>query len=186
MAMPITHRRFTVDDYHRMVDAGILREDDRVELLDGEVVEVSPIGPHHARCVDLLNRLFVRGVGDRAIVRVQGPIGLSSISEPEPDVALLRYGASGYGDAHPTPPQVLLLIEVSDTTLAYDRGRKLPAYARAGIAETWIVNLAEDQIEIHREPRGERYAGCRTARRGETIAPLAFPDLTLDVTAILG
>ena len=180
----VTRRRFTVHEYHRMGEAGILHEDDRVELIEGEIVEMAAIGTRHFTCVNVLNRLLVRSVGDAAIVSVQNPVRLDERTEPQPDLAVLR--VRDYRESLPMPEDVLLLIEVSDTTLRYDRGVKLPLYARAGILEVWIVDLAGEVIERHTDPSGDTYRGSKQARRGEKIESAALPELTLGVDAVLG
>ena len=154
---PVPRHRLTLDDYHRLGEAGILGEDDRVELLDGQLVDMSPIGPRHALAVDALNKLLVTGVGERAAVRVQNPIELDATTEPQPDIALARQPWRGYPSAHPQPGDVFLLIEVADTSLELDRGAKLALYARAGIREFWIVDLTTDGVFVHRKPRGDKY-----------------------------
>lgn len=176
-----TRYRFTVDDYYRMAEAGILREDDRVELIDGEVVQMSPIGSKHASAVDTLTRFFIRSLADRAHVRSQNPVRLSPHNEPEPDLALLLPGEGRYADAHPGPADVLLLIEVSDSTLAYDRDVKLPLYSSFGIPEVWIIDLKRRRLTVYREPRADGYALARTVEHDESVAPLAFPDLALSL-----
>lgn len=186
MGMPQAIHRFTVDEYHRMGEAGIFHEDDRVELLDGQIVEMTPIGVRHAACVKRLTALFARLAGHRATLSIQDPLVLDTHQEPQPDVALLRYRADGYQTGHPRAADTLLVIEVADTSVEADRARKIPLYARASIPEAWLVNLPGDGIEVHRHPRGGHYADVRTARRGEGIAPLAFPDLALRVDDILG
>jgi len=186
MAMPLTHRRFTVDEYHRMVDAGVLHEDDRVELLDGEIVEVTPIGPRHAGCVDRLNSRLSRLCGDQAVLRVQGPVVLGLRSEPEPDVTLLRPPIEQYANAHPRAADILLVIEVADTSVEYDRSGKLPLYARMGIPEVWLVNLPADRIETFRDPRESGYFTARLVSRGETLSTLELPDVALSADDILG
>ncbi len=186
MGMPVTTHRFTVDEYHRMGDAGIFPPDARVELLDGEIVEMSPIGPRHAGCVNRLNALLVHAVGDRAIVTVQNPVVLDEHGEPQPDLALLRPRADWYATAHAQPGDMLLLIEVMDSSREYDRGRKIPAYARTGVPEVWLVDVAARQIEIFRTPKAAAYAGFEVARPGDTISPRALPDVTLAVSDILG
>jgi Uma2 family endonuclease len=186
MAMPIALRRFTVDEYHRMAEAGVLTQDDRVELLDGEILVMSPIGSRHAATVARIQDLLARALGGRAIVWVQNPIRQRPFSEPQPDVCLLRPRADFYSARHPEAPDILLLVEVADTSLGYDRERKIPLYARSGMAETWLVNLPEDAIDVHRQPQAGAYADLRTARRGETVSPLAFPGLALSVDDILG
>jgi Uma2 family endonuclease len=166
-----------------MGEAGILHEDDRVELIEGEIVEMAAIGTRHFACVNGLTRLLVRGVGDAAIVSVQNPVRLDEHTEPQPDLTALR--VRDYRESLPMPGNVLLLIEVSDTTLAYDRGVKLPLYARAGIREVWIVDLTGDVIERYTDPSGDGYRSSKWVRRGETLAPLSLPELTLRVDNVL-
>lgn len=179
----ITRRRFTVHDYHRMGEAGILHEDDRVELIEGEIVEMAAIGTRHFACVNGLTRLLVSSVGDAAIVSVQNPVRLSESNEPQPDLAVIR--VRDYRESLPMPEDVLLLIEVSDTTLAYDRNVKLPLYARAGIREVWIVDLTGEIIERHTDPSADGYRSLKQARRGETIESKALPELAFSVDAVL-
>lgn len=176
-AQEITRRRFTVHDYHRMGEAGILHEDDRVELIDGEIVEMAAIGTRHFACVNQLTRLLIRGAGDDAIVSVQNPVRLDEHNEPQPDLTVLR--VRDYRESLPWPEDVLLLIEVSDITLRYDRGVKLPLYARAGIREVWIVDLPGEEIERHTDPSGDVYRHTGRVRRRETLAPLMLPELVL-------
>ena len=180
----LTRRRFTVHDYHRMGEAGILHEDDRVELIEGEIVEMAAIGTRHFACVNQLTRLLVRGVGNGAIVSVQNPVRLDDHSEPQPDLTVLR--VRDYRESLPGPEDVLLLIEVSDTTLSYDRNVKLPLYARAGIPEVWIVDLTDEVIERHIDPSGDSYRHVERARRGEEIRSSALPELSFRVKAVLG
>jgi Uma2 family endonuclease len=180
----VKRRRFTVHDYHRMGEAGILHEDDRVELIEGEIVEMAAIGTRHFVCVNQLNRLLVRGVGDAAIISVQNPVRLDEHTEPQPDLTVLR--VRDYRESLPIPEDVLLLIEVSDTTLAYDRGVKLPLYARSGIREVWIVDVTHEVIERHTDPSGNGYRHTERARRGEAIRSAALPELTLSVDTVLG
>ncbi|PYO70307.1 MAG: Uma2 family endonuclease [Gemmatimonadetes bacterium] len=186
MGMPLSVRRFSVDEYHRMAQAGLFDEDDRIELLDGQIVEMSPIGPGHAGCVDVLTRLLSRLVGDRALLRVQNPIRLGRDSEPQPDVALLVPRADAYRTAHPQPEHVLLVIEVADTSLEHDRDVKIPLYAAAGIPEVWLVNLPGDVVALYRDPSPQGYATVRTAGRGDTLTPHRLPGVTLRVDDILG
>jgi Uma2 family endonuclease len=186
MAVTLTKRRFTVEEYHRMAEAGILSEDDRVELIRGEVVEMAPIGRRHAGVVDRLNHLLTSRLGGRAIVRVQGPLPLPPDSEPEPDVQVLRPCPDFYVDTPLGPGDVLLLIEVADTTLATDRGVKMPLYAEAGIREVWLVDLESGHVVVHLEPGPAGYREIRTAGRGQSLQPVALPDLALTVDEILG
>jgi Uma2 family endonuclease len=185
MAVHPVRGPFTVEDFHRLAEAGVLRPDARVELIDGQVVEMSPIGGPHAACVRRLSDFFARHVVDVALIDVQNPVVLGPRDEPQPDVTVLRRRAEGYSD-HPRPPDVLLVIEVADTTLAYDRDVKLPRYARAGIPEAWLVDVSAARIVSYREPAGDAYRDIRTAGRGDRIAPLAFPEVTLAVDEILG
>ena len=180
----VTRRRFTVHEYHRMGEAGILHEDDRVELIDGEIVEMSPIGGRHALCVSLLTRLLVRAVGDGALVSPQNPVRLDEHHEPQPDLAVVHDRA--YGRSLPAPEDTLLLIEVSDTTLSYDRNVKVPIYARAGIPEVWIVDINGQRMERHSDPSGDSYRHVELARRGETLASTTFPDMKIRVDDVLG
>lgn len=182
--LPGTRRRaWTVEEYHRMREAGILGEHDRVELLDGEVVAKVPIGSRHAGCVKRLNRTFVRLAGDRYVIGVQDPVVLDR-SEPEPDVAVLRWRDDLYATAHPRAADVVLLVEVADTSAAEDRRRKLPLYARAGIAEVWLVDLDADAVLRHREPSPDGYRAVDVVRDG-ALAPDGAPDLAVAVADVL-
>src|SRR5262249_48453126 len=157
MAIPTIKHRFTVADYHRMAEAGILDEDDRVELIEGEIVDMTPIGRRHQARVDHLAELFFRGLAEKVIIRVQGSIRLSDLSEPEPDLVLLRRRADFYADADAGPADVLLIVEVADTSLPHDRDVKVPLYARAGIPEVWLVDLNGESVGVHREPGPQGY-----------------------------
>lgn len=163
-----------------MAEADVFKPKDHVELLDGEVVEMSPIGPRHAACVDRLARVFFRELGERAIIRVQGAIQLGDSSEPEPDIVLLRDRADFYADRHPTPPDVLLVIEVSDTSLRYDLLRKTPFYVAEGVPEAWVLDLVANVLHV------ARGGAVQELRAGDTVALAAFPDVVLDVAALLG
>jgi Uma2 family endonuclease len=180
----VQRRRFTVEEYHKMAEAGILHEDDRVELIEGDVVEMTPIGSRHMRCVNELNWLLSRGLGDEVRVSVQNPLRLGERLEPQPDLAVIR--ARDYAGSLPGPEDVLLLIEVSDTTLRYDREVKLPLYPRAGIPEVWILDLPNDAIERHNEPFGDGYRRTERPQRGETLVSEALPGLTVPVDGVLG
>jgi Uma2 family endonuclease len=186
MAVDLKRMRFTRADYHRMAQVGIIKPGARVELIDGDVVEMSPIGRRHVVSVDRVNRLFSQGVGDAAIVRVQSPIVLGEYGEPEPDVTLLRFRADFYAESEETPEDVLLIVEVADTSEGYDRRTKAPLYARFGILELWIVDLNREWITVYTDPAPGGYATTRVFRRGESLSPLAFPDLTTAVDDILG
>jgi hypothetical protein len=175
-------RRFTIEEYERMVETGILTRDDRVELIEGEIVEMSPIGTPHAAFVANLTHLLVHAVGDRGRVWVQGPVRMPPRSVPQPDLALLR--PRSYVREAATMVDVLLVIEVSDTSLRYDRTVKLRLYARAGIPEYWIVDANTETLEMYRSPSDERYADQRHPARDERVAPLAFPEAALPVASI--
>ncbi|MDX2168439.1 MAG: Uma2 family endonuclease [Deltaproteobacteria bacterium] len=182
----VQRRRFTVDEYHRMGEAGVFGPEDRVELLDGEVIEMSPIGSEHAGCVNALSSIFSERLRRRTIVAVQNPFLLSNYSEPEPDLCLLRPRADFYRRSHPQPGDVLLVVEVASSSLGYDRGRKRPAYASAGVPELWIVDLAGEAVLVHRRPSGRTYRLSARYRRGANVAPQAFPDCRIAVADILG
>ncbi len=186
MALAVQPRHFTVDEYYAMGAAGVFAPGERVELLDGEILTMPPIGPPHAGSVDRLDALLQRRFSERAIVRAQGPVRLSNDSEPQPDIALLRPRDDFYSTRHPLPPDTLALIEVAESSLPYDSGRKLKAYARSGIAEYWIVNLEDNALEVHRNPSETGYADRFVATRGETVSFQAFPDEPLRVEDLLG
>jgi Uma2 family endonuclease len=186
MTIPLTRHRFTADEYHQMAEAGVLRDDDRVELIEGEIVDLTPIGPRHGAVVDRLTHALVRRCGDRAIVRIQGSIRLGLHSEPQPDVVLLRPRPDYYETALPGPEHVLLLIEVGDASLAYDRGVKLRLYAHAGIPEVWVVDLETNRVEVHLEPARDGYRRSDTRGPGDRLAPAAFPGVSLSAVDIFG
>jgi Uma2 family endonuclease len=181
----VQRRRFTAEEYHRLAEVGILHEDDRVELIEGEIIIMAPIGLRHATCVALLNRELTLALGRRAFLWPQNPVRLFPDTEPQPDVVILRERADDYAHAPARPSDVLLLVEVADTSYRYDRRVKLPLYARSGVAELWIVDLTRDLIEIYRDRQTDRYATTTQVRRGGVVAPAAFPDIVLAVDAIL-
>ena len=182
-ALPL--RRFTVAEYYAMAEAGILTEDDRVELIDGVIVEMAALGSRHGGCVNLYTRWLSRLVGDRAILQVQGAIHLNDDTEPQPDLALLRDRPDFYSSGHAEPSDVLLLIEVADSSVDYYRYQKLPRYAQAGIPEVWITVLPERIIEAHTQPVDGQYTNRRIYVPGDTISPGCFPDIALPVSEIL-
>ena len=180
-----TRRLLTTTDYHSMIEAGILGPEDRVELLAGEIYEAASISSPHASCVMRLTDWFGSRVGDRAIVNVQNPVELSTLSEPQPDLTLLVRREGFYADRHPGPADVLLLIEVAGSSYEYDRSLKLPLYAEVGIREVWLVALERRAIEVYRDPSEGAYRGVENRRAGDTLSPVAFPDLELDVSDLL-
>jgi len=185
MAVPLVRRRFTVDEYYRMAEAGIFSEDDRVELIEGEIVEMVPIGSRHAGYVGKLTRVFSSRVGEAAFVWVQNPVRLSAYSEPQPDLALLRPRADFYTSAHPGPEDVLLLIEVAESSLEYDRVIKASLYARARVREFWLVDPRAGAVEVYRTPTPEGYGEVQTVRRGSTLTIGALPEVSLPADEIL-
>jgi Uma2 family endonuclease len=186
MAIQNSKRLISVDDYHQMAGDGLFAHDERTELIEGEIVEMTPIGDLHALGVLRLNLFFHRLLLDRALVNPQNPVRLGPWSEPQPDVALLAWRDDLYASTAPTLQDCLLLVEVSDSSLHYDRRVKMPLYARHGIRESWILNLPEDVLEVHRRPGPDGYAEVRRLRRGDVIAPEAFPDAVLAVSDLLG
>src|SRR5919106_2875960 len=175
-------RKFTADEWGRMVDLGIFGAHERLELIEGEIVEMAPIGDPHGLCVSQLNKRLVIGVGDRALVWVVGPVRLGAASVPEPDLALVR--PRSYRTGAPRPEDVLLMVEVADSSLQYDQTTKLRLYARAGVPEYWVVSVAGEWIDVYRSPEGERYRARRQAASGETVAPAAFPDVVVTVADV--
>ena len=187
MAVELTTRRFTVDEYRRMGDAGILGCDERLELISGQIVVCEPIGVRHASTVDRLNSLWTSRLRDRAIVRVQNPVQFPEAdSELQPDILLLRPRDDFYAAGHPRGADVLLLIEVADTTLRLDRRVKIPLYAAVGVAETWLCDLVAERVEVYSQPIGGTYSAARTLDRGEAVAPAAFPDVVVAIDDLLG
>jgi len=179
-----TRHRLDVAAYYKMAEAGILGPNDRVELIDGEVFDMVPIGSAHAGKTDRLNRLFARAAADGlAHVSVQRPLRLDAHNEPEPDLMLLKPRRDDYQSRHPGAADVLLLVEVSETSLAYDRGVKLPLYAKFGVPEVWIVDLKGAAVEVYREPQ-DGYALKERVTSG-LLAPIALPSVTIDVGALL-
>ena len=181
----VPHHLFSVKDYEVMGEIGIFQEDDRVELINGEVLVMAPIGDRHAAVVGRLVNLF-RHLPDEAVLWVQNPLRLSGVSSPEPDVALIRPRDDHYDLGKPGPADVQCIVEVADSSLQFDRAVKLPLYAIAGIPEVWLVNLVEETIEVNLEPRGGAYVRRMVLPRGSALAPAAFPEARFSVDEILG
>jgi Uma2 family endonuclease len=175
----------TVEEYYRMAEVGLLAPDARVELIEGEIIDMVPIGSRHARAVNHLSRQFTRAAGDLALVRSQSPVRLDGSSQPEPDIALVAPRADEYGVAHPAPADVLLIVEVSDSTLHHDRDVKLPLYARHGIPEVWIVDLQGGRLHIHRVSDGERYQEQSTIEHPGIVKITALPGIQVDLSGLL-
>ena len=186
MSVEAVRRRFTVAEYRSMSQAGILSEDDRVELLEGEIVQMSPIGRRHAACVKRLNRMLSELVGREAIVSVQDPVRVGMDSEPQPDVALLRWRSDFYAGALPEAGDAQLVVEVAESSSQTDRLVKVPLYARGGVPEVWLVDLAEDVVEVHRGPGADGYGEVLRVGRGEHLSPQELPVVGVSVSELLG
>ena len=174
----IPRRPISVSDYHKMVEAGIFNETDRVELIEGELIQMAPIGGPHMQLINLLNRILVQQVGDDGVVSPQNAVALEPDSEPEPDFVVLRPECF-YRAEVPTAKDVMLIIEVSHSTLAYDRDVKIPLYAKHGIPEVWIFEAANRSVSIYREPARNSYGRLLTPDRSETKSPLLLPKVQL-------
>jgi Uma2 family endonuclease len=184
--MPVLLRhRFNIEEYYRMAETGVLKPEARVELLDGGILDMSPIGPFHGGVVSRLVQFFNGCAKGRWLVRPQSPIRLDDYSEPEPDLLLAKPKPGDYTAYHPLPEEALLLIEVADTSLEKDRVVKLPLYGRAGIPEVWIIDLQELTVEVYREPHLTGYSSVSVLRPGNQASPAAFPDVSLDLAALL-
>lgn len=181
---PVRRHRLTNADYHRMGDAGILGPDARVELIDGEIIDMPPIGSTHSSVVNRLTRLLVSTVGDRAIVSVQNPIVLPEHSEPEPDFALLRPREDFYENTTAHASDVLLVIEVADSTLRYDTEIKMPLYARHGIAEAWLIDARRGQLTVFTDIVDGAYRRTGVVADPRALAPISIPDIRLDLSSV--
>jgi Uma2 family endonuclease len=186
MAISVSRWHFTVDDYERMAEAGILREDDRVELLEGDIIEMAPIGPPHAGCVKRLNLLLVSRRQTRAVVSVQDPIRLDNRSEPQPDLALLEPRSDFYSTRHAGPDDVLLVVEVSSSSVPFDRLVKMPMYARAGVRQAWLVDLDGGGVEVYRLTAEGSYGEPELVRGPGMVVIDSFPDVSVTAAEILG
>ena len=181
----LPQRRWTVDEYHRMIAAGILTANDRVELLDGYIIEMVPQEPPHASTTSSFGNDFVVLFAGKAWVRQQLPITIAPDSEPEPDIAVVKIDPRRYRDRHPIPEEVYLLVEVADSTLSYDRTRKTKIYAQAGIPEYWVIHVKQRQVLVFRDPQGDRYQVEQVFGVGDAIAPVAFPAVVVELSNLL-
>jgi Uma2 family endonuclease len=186
MAQQLPKRWITVMEFEDMFKAGIFRQDERLELIEGEVFAMSPIGISHARCVNYLVNFLVQLFAGKIIVSAQNPITIDDYSQPQPDIALLQWRADFYGQAHPRPHDILLAIEVADTTVSYDRKIKIPCYSKADIHETWIVNIPAERIEIYAQPVNGEYSIVKYFQRGEEVQSHTISELKIGVNEILG
>lgn len=182
----VRRHKLDVTEYYRMGEAGIFAEGDRVELIEGELIDMAPIGSQHSGAVNSLITELAAAARGRAVASAQNPLRLSNLTEPQPDFMLLKPRADNYRSEHPTPADVLLLVEVADSSLRFDRSVKLPLYARYGVQEVWIVNLGENLVEVYRDPKDEDYRTATRAMRGDMLEPAALPGLRIPVTEVLG
>ena len=171
-----TRHKFDVDEFYRIYEAGVFHEDDRIELIDGEILHMTPIGIKHIACVNRLNELFMARFRKRAIVSIQNPVRLSKVAEPEPDIALLKYREDFYTDGHPSANDILLIVEVADSSVEYDRNLKLPQYAKNKIPEVWLVNINEEHVEIYRDPSGDEFLKKTILKPRQFVCSLAFEE----------
>src|SRR5438132_935451 len=181
MALDVARRLFTVDEYDRLIETGFFGPDERLELVDGQIITMSPIGTRHSSCVMRISDLLAKRLGPRALLSVQSPLVLGERQEFVPDVAVLYRRDDYYASRRPRPADTLLVIEVADTTLPFDRSVKVPRYAAAGVVEVWLADPQRDLILTYDTPRADGYASTRTARPGEHLSPVSFPDLGLAV-----
>ncbi len=186
MDTEVIKKRFTVDEYHRMGETGIFGPEDRLELIDGEILEMSPIGQRHASRVARATALFVRTFGDRAVVNPQNPLQLSDWTEPQPDIVILKPRTDFYEHLRPTPGDVLLVMEVSDTTLRFDLKIKLTYFAAAAIPEVWIQDVNEDLLHVFREPERGNYSVSMQLTRGSAVSPVTFPEMRFSMDDLFG
>jgi Uma2 family endonuclease len=189
MVTDVAAKRFTVDEFQHMAEAGVFREDDRLELLDGEIIQMNPVGRRHVATVNRLTRLFARVLGDRALISVQNPIVLDAHAQPQPDMVLLRPRHDDSEDALPAGSDTLLVVEVADTTLHYDTTRKVRAYARGGIGAVWVVALgktpARDRVIAFENPFAGAYRSRTEVRRGDVLAVPELSDVSISVSDFL-
>lgn len=185
MSAELQKWHFNVEQYYRLAEAGVLKPDDRVELIEGEIIKMSPIGSSHAACLRGLDIAFGEIFGRRYLISIQSPVRLDDFSEPEPDLALLKPREGLYADRHPQPDDVLLIIEVADTTLLSDRNVKIPLYARFGIPESWLVNLQEKLVEVYCDPVDGHYQKSLKFERGDMLTSPTIQGLSLKVDDII-
>ncbi len=185
MTIVATRKKFTVEEYHKLGEVGIIGPDERTELIDGDIILMAPMGTRHLSCLIRLNRIFPSLLNNCAFVVMQSPVRLNGGLEPEPDLSILKLREDCYRDQLPQPQDVYLLIEVADTTINNDRNVKSVLYSQAGIIELWIVDIRAELVEVYRNPGSNGYESIQQFRRGNSISPLAFPDLVIRVDEIL-
>ncbi len=184
--MRLTTRKFTITESHQMSAIGILTPDERIELIEGEIIPMSPIGTKPAATVKRLNSLLNQQLSNQAIIGVQDPVKLDNLSEPQPDISILKMRSDFYEFALPKSEDILALIEVADSSIKYEQEVKIPLYAKSKIAEVWLVNLNNCSLEIYRNPHNQSYQSQKILTGTQTISFLAFPEITIQLTAIFG
>jgi len=177
MVLQLVRHQFTVKQFHQMAEAGILSENERVELIRGEMIDMSPIGTRHSGCVLFLSNLLILLLGGRALINVQNPVELDETSEPKPDIALLKPRPDFYRNSHPQPEDIFLLIEVTDTIVKYDREVKIPLYAEANIPEIWLLDVNQEVVEVYQNPLQGVYQNAEKLVKNQVLSILAFPDV---------
>jgi Uma2 family endonuclease len=185
MPTEATKKLFTVDEYYRIAEAGVLSERVHTELIEGEIIEMSPMGSRHAAAIMRANRLFVEAFKDQADIRVQMPLPVSNFSEPEPDLCVVTSDLSSYETRHPGPSDVFLVLEISDSSLRYDRDVKLPVYAAAGVTEVWIEDLPNRILHVFREPSGRKFKTALQFAPGDSVSLLAFPRISFPISSLI-
>jgi Uma2 family endonuclease len=184
LLLTLPRHKLSLEDYYKMGEAGILGEDSRVELIEGELIDMAPIGSRHVRAVNILTELLVPQARGVAVVSVQNPMSLPPDNGPQPDIALLKPRADNYGNSLPTAQDVLLIIEVADTTARYDREVKAALYARHGVQEFWLVDVQEKAVEIYLEPGSKGYRKLLRPESVETVSPVSLPDVSVPLGEI--
>jgi Uma2 family endonuclease len=185
MSSQIERKRFTIDDCDKMEQVGILAPDERIELINGEIILVKPTGPRHGAAVDGTAEVLMQLIRGRANARIQGCVVLHQFAAPLPDITLLAYRADRYVSKNPGPEDILLIVEVSDSTLELDMAVKLPLYAIAGVPEYWLADLRNNRLMVYSKPEGDAYTDVRQLQRGDVVAPAALPDCRIVVDLLL-
>ncbi len=185
MSVQLLKRRFTISEYYQMAKVGILTPSDRVELINGEILEMSPIGKRHAACVNRVNQLFYQKLGDRILISVQNPILLNNLSEPQPDITLLQPRTDFYASGHPQASDIFLIVEVADSSINYDQEIKISLYSESGILEVWLIDLNQNSLQVYQQPTESGYQRIQQLQSENTLSPLAFPEIHLRVNEMI-
>ena len=184
MVLQLVRHQFAVKQFHQMAESGILSENDRLELIRGEMIDMSPIGRRHAGCVNRLVNLLIQLLGKQIVLAPQNPVELDETSEPQPDIALLKPRPDFYRNSHPQPEDIFLLIEVADTTVKYDREVKIPLYAEVNIPEVWLLDVNQEVVEVYRNPLQGVYQDVQKLVKNQILSTLAFPDVHINVSEV--